>query len=169
MLTNAHVVAGTNKVTVQVTATESLAATVVVYDPERDVAVLRVPKLKAAPLAFAQAPAAKDADAIVLGYPGDGGFTVGPARVRDQEPIVGHDIYGNGTITREIYAIRGIVRSGNSGGPLITPAGEVYGIVFATALDSDDTGFVLTDAEIAPDVALGRTETTAKSTGACAG
>jgi S1-C subfamily serine protease len=167
MLTNAHVVAGTNKVTVQ-TATGSLAATVVVYDPEADVAVLRVPKLTAAPLAFAATAAAEGADAIVVGYPADGNFTPAPARVRDQEKIVGHDIYGKGTITREIYAIRGTVISGNSGGPLISPAGEVYGIVFAKALDDTQTGFVLTNAEIAPDVALGRTETTAKSTGACA-
>jgi S1-C subfamily serine protease len=167
MLTNAHVVAGTNKVTVQ-TASGSLSATVVVYDPERDVAVLRVPKLTAAPMAFVPAAAAKDADAIVVGYPADGSFTPAPARVRDQETIVGHDIYGKGTISREIYSIRGTVISGNSGGPLISPDGQVYGIVFATALDASQTGFVLTNAEIAPDVARGRTETTAKSTGACA-
>ena len=167
MLTNAHVVAGTDHVTVQVSATVSLVARVVVYDPERDVAVLDVPGLKAPPLTLAATPAATGSDAVVLGYPEDGGFTIGPSRIRSTQTITGHDIYGQGDISRQIYSIRGIVRSGNSGGPLITPAGAVLGIVFATALDSADTGFVLTDSEISVDASAGRTATAAVDTGAC--
>jgi S1-C subfamily serine protease len=166
VLTNAHVVAGTDHVVVETQAGE-LAARVVLYDSSRDVAVLDVPGLKAAPLVFASKPAAGGDDAIVLGYPGDGSFTTGPSRIRNAQTITGHDIYGSGTVTREVYLIRGTVRSGNSGGPLITPAGDVLGIVFATALDSPDTGFVLTNAEIAPDAAAGRTATEAVSTRGC--
>jgi S1-C subfamily serine protease len=167
VLTNAHVVAGTNQVEVELENGDTKVANVVVYDPERDVAVLSVPGLKETPLQFATAPAKTDDDAIVLGYPGDGEFTIGPSRIREQDKIKGHDIYGQGQITREIYSIRGVVRSGNSGGPLITPDGRVLGIVFATALDSDDTGFVLTDSEIMPDAVIGRTATEKVSTGNC--
>jgi S1-C subfamily serine protease len=167
MLTNAHVVAGTNSVRVVVSNTETLDAKVVVYDPDRDVAVLDVPGLKAPALTLAPTPADTNADAIVLGYPGDGSFTIAPSRIRDREKISGKNIYGNGTVTREIYSILGIVRSGNSGGPLINPDGSVLGIVFATALDSNDTGFVLTNAEIKPDSDLGLTATAAVSTQKC--
>jgi S1-C subfamily serine protease len=168
MVTNAHVVAGTDRVTVQVSPLQNLTATVVFYDPERDVAVLRVPDLKAPPLTFAPAVAASGDSAIVLGYPEDGPFTIGAARIRDKQTITGPDIYNQNQVTREIYAIRGTVRSGNSGGPLITPTGSVLGIVFATALDSDDTGFVLTDGEISGDVAKGLASTGKASTGGCA-
>ncbi len=167
MLTNAHVVAGTNQVQVQVSDSQTLTAHVVVYDPERDVAVLSVPGLKAPALTLASATAASGSDAIVLGYPEDGGFTPRAARIRDQEPISGHDIYGNGNITRQIYSIRGVVQSGNSGGPLIDTSGAVLGIVFATALDASETGFVLTNGEIKPDADAGLAATDSVPTGAC--
>jgi S1-C subfamily serine protease len=167
MITNAHVVAGTSHVDVQVSATRTLSARVVLYDPERDVAVLDVAGLTATPLVFAPTPAASGANAIVVGYPEDGPFTPRPARIRAQETISGHDIYGQGSVTRQIYSIRGLVQSGNSGGPLITPDGKVLGIVFATALDSSDTGFVLTDSEIASDATAGQSASAAVGTGAC--
>jgi S1-C subfamily serine protease len=167
VVTNAHVVAGTNSVKVELPNHTELPAKVVLYDPSRDVAVLSVANLKAAPLKFATDPAASGADAVVLGYPLDGSFTAGAARIRDQETIVGHDIYGNGTISRQIYSIRGLVRSGNSGGPLISPDGSVLGIVFATALDSQNTGFVLTNGEIASDIATGLDASNPVGTGDC--
>jgi S1-C subfamily serine protease len=166
ILTNAHVVAGTSDVAV-VTGQGQLTAHVVLYDPRRDVAVLYVPDLNAGPLAFTPKPADTGANAIVLGYPEDGPFDVRPARVRDRENIDGHDIYGHGNIEREIYSIRSTVRSGNSGGPLIAPDGTVLGMVFATALDSSNTGFVLTDAEIAGDADAARTATRSVDTGNC--
>jgi S1-C subfamily serine protease len=166
ILTNAHVVAGTSDVAV-VTKSGQLTAHVVLYDPRRDVAVLNVPGLHAPPLKFTPRPAGTNANAIVLGYPEDGPFDVRAARVRDREHIDGHDIYGHGTVEREIYSIRSTVRSGNSGGPLIAPDGTVLGMVFATALDSSDTGFVLTDAEIASDANAGRHATAAVSTQGC--
>jgi S1-C subfamily serine protease len=70
-------------------------------------------------------------------------------------------------VTRKIYSVRAVVRSGNSGGPLLSGSGTVLGIVFATALDSPDTGFVLTDSEIAPDVEAGRSADQPVSTGGC--
>jgi S1-C subfamily serine protease len=159
-------VAGSSAVRVE-TPGGSLSARVVVYDPEVDVAVLSVNGLSAPALSFAQQPAATGDDAIVLGYPEDGPFNVQPARIRERGEITGRDIYGDNTIRREIYSIRGTVRSGNSGGPLISGTGTVLGMVFATALDSTDTGFVLTDAQISGDANAGLSATAAVSTQTC--
>jgi S1-C subfamily serine protease len=155
VLTNAHVVAGTAQVGVQVSANETLRATVVLYDPRRDVAVLDVPGLDATPLPFASVAARTGDPAVVLGYPEDGPFDVQSARVRTRTTVSGNDIYGNAQVNREIYSLRATVRSGNSGGPLIADDGAVLGIVFATALDSSDTGYALTNSEIGADAAAG--------------
>ena len=167
VMTNAHVVAGTSQVAVQVSANRNLAATVVLYDPERDVAVLDVPGLAAPALDFAAHPASTGDPAIVLGSPQDGPFTVHSARVRTPTVVSGNDIYGDGNVRREIYGLRAVIRSGNSGGPLLADDGTVLGVVFATALDSPDTGYALTAAEVAPDAARGRTARAPVATGAC--
>jgi S1-C subfamily serine protease len=167
IMTNAHVVAGTRTVTVQASGGRTLTATVVVFDPNRDVAVLDVPGLNAPVLNFASKPAKTGDPAVVLGYPENGPFTVDSARVRSESTVQGSNIYGNGNIKRSIYSIRGTVRSGNSGGPLLSDDGTVLGVVFATALDSSDTGFVLTDSEVAPLATQGRTATTAVGTSGC--
>ncbi|MDT4977666.1 MAG: hypothetical protein QOG98_3424, partial [Pseudonocardiales bacterium] len=152
---------------VAISDTETVPATVIVYDPRRDVAVLAVPDLNAPALQFAPKPASTGDPAVVLGYPQDGPFDVRSARVRSQDTVSGKDIYGNGNVRREIYAIYAVVRSGNSGGPLIATDGTVFGVVFATALDSSNTGYALTDSEIAPDVAKARTASGSASTGSC--
>jgi S1-C subfamily serine protease len=167
VLTNAHVVAGTAQVGVQVSKNRTLPATVVVYDPRRDVAVLNVPALDAPVLQFSSTPASRGDPAVVLGYPEDGPFTVKAARVRSRQTIVGNDIYGNQRVRRDIYSIRAVVRSGNSGGPLLADNGTVLGIVFATALDSSDTGYGLTDGEVAPAAQVGLTTTAPVDTGRC--
>ncbi|MGI8666017.1 MAG: MarP family serine protease [Jatrophihabitans sp.] len=166
VLTNAHVVAGANQVQVQ-SGSGWLTARVVLFDPGRDIAVLQVPGLSAKPLRLSAAIAGSGQDAIVLGYPQDGPFDVRPARIRDREKITGRDIYGQLSVDRDIYTIRSVVRAGNSGGPLIATNGSVLGIVFASALDSADTGFVLTAQEAAGDATRGRTATAAVGTGNC--
>src|SRR5690242_15461990 len=87
---------------------------VVVYDPERDLAVVYVPGLRAPIMPFVTKPAATGASAIVLGYPQDGPYDAQSARVSDVSRITGPDIYDSGDVTREIYTIRSLVRSGNS-------------------------------------------------------
>lgn len=166
VLTNAHVVAGANQVKVE-TSRGRLTAHVVVFDAGRDIAVLWVPGLKLAPLKLSGVPASSGQDAIVLGYPEDGPFDVRPARVRDRELISGRDIYGQVSVDRDIYTIRSVVRSGNSGGPLIATDGSVLGIVFASALDSADTAFVLTADEVTDAANAGRRATKPVGTGAC--
>jgi S1-C subfamily serine protease len=167
VLTNAHVVAGTRSISIETQNHQELAGTVVLFDPERDLAVIRVPGLSTPTMSFASSKAKTDADAIVLGYPLDGPFDAEPARVRDVRPIQGPDIYNNDTVTREIYTIRGLVRSGNSGGPLISSNGSVLGVVFAAAADDPEVGFALTAAEAAPDVQAGRNATDHVNTGSC--
>jgi S1-C subfamily serine protease len=163
VLTNAHVVAGAQSVTV-----DNLSARVVVFDPKRDVAVLYVPELNAPALHFAPRPAHSGEPAVVLGYPENGPYTVRSARVRGESTVRGSDIYGRGSVDRTIYSIRSVVRSGNSGGPLLAYNGRVLGMVFATALDSPDTGFALTDQEIRARARQGSGRVAATSAGSCA-
>lgn len=166
MLTNAHVVAGARSVVVE-DGGNSLPARVVLFDPERDVAVLDVPGLHAPALNFARKAADTGDPAVVLGYPEDGPYTAQAARVRSRTTVHGSDIYGHGSVDRSIYSVRSIVRSGNSGGPLLAFNGRVLGMVFATALDSPDTGFVLSDSEIGADARRGSSLTAPRATGAC--
>lgn len=165
LMTNAHVVAGVRRPEVEV-GSRTLSATVVLYDPQRDVAVLDVPGLTATPLAFGGV-AGRGATAIVAGYPQDGPFTAGAARIRDRQEIRGPNIYMTRDVTRQVYAVRALVRPGNSGGPLLTPAGQVYGVVFAASTDTADTGYALTAAEVASDASRGRSGGSRVSTGGC--
>jgi S1-C subfamily serine protease len=167
IMTNAHVVAGVERPRVEV-GNQQRDATVVLYNPERDIAVLRVPNLGRAPLRFSTTRGDTNDDAIILGYPEDGDFFVGPARIRDRIEVRGPDIYDDHTVTRESYTIRGSVRSGNSGGPLLAPNGGVYGVIFAAAVDQADTGFALTAEEVKPDADRGATATAPVATGDCA-
>jgi S1-C subfamily serine protease len=167
VMTNAHVVAGTRDVQVETTKGR-LGATVVVYDPERDLAVLYVPGLTAPVMPFVSKASGTGSSAIVLGYPLDGPYNAQSARVREVSKITGPDIYDTGDVTREIYTIRGLVRSGNSGGPLVSPAGKVLGVIFAAAADDRNTGFALTADEAASTAQLGTSRTSPVQTGDCA-
>jgi S1-C subfamily serine protease len=165
VMTNAHVVAGTQRLVIEVGG-DRYDARVVVYDPARDLAVLAVPGLSAPILRFT-GPARPGSDAIVVGYPLDGPYTAVSARVRDIRQVRGPDIYNDATVDREVYTIRATVRSGNSGGPLLAADGSVYGVIFAAAVDDPQTGFALTARESAPVVAAGRAASAAVDTGAC--
>lgn len=168
VLTNAHVVAGTRGALSVEQNGDTHRGRVVAYDPETDLAVVYVPDLAGPVLPFAATPAVSGDDAIILGYPLDGGYNAQSARVRDTGPIRGPDIYQDKTVTRDVYTLRGLVRNGNSGGPLLNTHGAVLGVVFAAAADNDDIGFALTLPEVQPVAAEGQTATSAVSTGSCA-
>ncbi|SDD85019.1 MarP family serine protease [Actinokineospora iranica] len=167
VMTNAHVVAGTDEVTVE-SAGRTLRARVVHYDPQTDVAILTVPGLAAQPLPFAPGDATSGQDGIVLGYPLDGPYTASPARVRDRIPLRGPDIYDSATVNRDVFTLRAKVLSGNSGGPLVNTRGEVIGVVFGAAVDNSETGFALTAAEIRPEVGQAPSMVQPVGTGRCA-
>ena len=165
VMSNAHVVAGSDSVTVEAEG-QTYDATVVSYDPNEDISILDVPNLPQRPLVFADQPAKSGTDAVVLGYPGGGEFAATPARVRETIELNGPDIYRTTTVNREVYTIRGTVRQGNSGGPMINRAGQVLGVVFGAAVDDNDTGFVMTANEVSRQLA--KIGNTAKvPTGAC--
>lgn len=166
LMTNAHVVAGVQNPDVEVAPGDVRRATVVLYDPGRDIAVLYVPGLKLEPLRFAGAAESGD-DAIVVGYPEDGPFTAVSARVRERITAVGRDIYDRRDVRRDVYSLRTRVRPGNSGGPLLAPNGGVYGVIFAAAADDPSTGYALTAREVASDAEQGRTATEPVSTQTC--
>jgi S1-C subfamily serine protease len=158
VMTNAHVVGGVDHPTVQVGGEgQRYDATVVLYDWKRDIAVLDVPGLNAPALHFSDKDAATGSDAIVAGFPENGPFDVRAARVRDRIQANGPDIYHRGTVQRDVYSLYTTVRQGNSGGPLLTPQGKVYGVVFAKSLDDSHTGYALTADEVRPDIRRGRT------------
>jgi len=131
VVTNAHVVAGENDTVVEVHgASPDLSAELVAFDPHDDIAVLRVPGLQPAPLPIASSTPVGAAVGI-LGYPEDGPFVIEPGRVGQTQPTRTEDAYGDGPVTRSITSLRGLVRPGNSGGPLVDASGDVVATVFA--------------------------------------
>ncbi|NLU75554.1 MarP family serine protease [Streptomyces sp. HNM0575] len=158
VMTNAHVVGGVRKPTVQIGGVGRIHdARVVLYDPRRDIAVLEAPTLEAPALEFAPKDAGRGDSAIVAGFPENGGFDVRAARVRDRVDADGPDIYHRDRVRRDIYSLYTTIRQGNSGGPLLTPDGRVYGVVFAKSLDNSRTGYALTADEVRGDARRGRT------------
>ncbi|MFB6618719.1 MarP family serine protease [Streptomyces sp. NPDC085524] len=169
VMTNAHVVGGVAEPTVQIGGEGKLYdGKVVLYDWARDIAVLDVPKLKAPPLEFTEKDAVSGNDAIVAGFPENGAYDVRAARVRGRINANGPDIYHRGTVRRDVYSLFATVRQGNSGGPLLTPDGKVYGVVFAKSLDDPNTGYALTVDEIRDDIRDGRTADRRIDTQGCA-
>ena len=152
VMTTADTLAGGTTFTVEI-AGRTLDSQVVSYDPERNLTVLAVPDLSAAPLPLAAEPAKSGSDAVLLGYPEDADIATVPARIREDIELKGPDIYKTTTVSRDVYTIRPAPRKGMSGGPLINLGGEVLGLAFGAAIDDSDTGFVLTAREIASQLA----------------
>ncbi len=158
VMTTAHGVAGTDAVSVEVGGTK-YDGHVVSFDPNMDISILAIPDLPTAPLMFSEAPAVSGADAATLGFPHGGAYEAKPVRIRQVIELRGPDIFRTGTVTREVYALRGAVQQGNSGGPVIDLDGRVRGVVFGAAQDDPDTSFALTAKEVGPQLALvGNTE-----------
>ncbi len=165
--TNAHVVAGSSELAVQVAGRgRPYSAEVVEFDPAADVAVLKVEDLDAPALDFGSRLSTGD-DSVVVGFPQNGPYTISPSRVRERIQARGLDIYDSSTVVRDVYALRGIVREGNSGGPLINSEGDVVGMVFARSATDEETGYALTRAEIDDELDAGVGSQAPKSTGPC--
>lgn len=165
LMTNAHVVAGVDEPRVELNG-DWVDATVVLYDPQTDVAVLALDDDGLEPLAFAEG--AEGESVAILGYPQDGPFDQQPARIRDAQQLRSPDIYGNDAVVRDVYSLRGLVRPGNSGGPIVNAGGEVVGVIFAASVTDADTGYALTTGQVADAAAEGIASGAEVSTGACA-
>lgn len=165
--TNAHVVAGIKKPFVQDTA-GTHSATPVWFDPSLDFAVLRVPNLSGQPLLLSNKPIAHGTPAVVLGYPGGGGFTAKAAAVLDQFTASGRNIYGKGYTSRDVYEIQADIIPGNSGGPLVATDGTVIGVIFAESTSYQHVGYALTTAQVNSEIKQAAAQNQTVNTGKCA-
>jgi S1-C subfamily serine protease len=140
VVTNAHVVAGEADTTVQVEGREpSLVAVPIAFDPTHDVAVLRVTGLEEPPLAMA-AQATEGTSGAILGYPEDGPFDVQAGRIGHTQQVISQNAYGEGPVLRLLTPLRGLVRPGNSGGPVVSADGRVLATVFASTTGGGPPG-----------------------------
>jgi S1-C subfamily serine protease len=171
VVTNAHVVAGESDTTVQVDGNPpGLDADVIDFDPHDDIAILRVAGLHEPALPLAPNPQ-PGTPAAILGYPLDGRLDIESGRIGQTELVSTEDAYGNGPILRTITALRGLVRPGNSGGPMVDGAGRVVATVFAaiTGTPSGKGGFAVPNKLVRHQLAVSRSRTHSVSTGPCAG
>ncbi|MGH3412839.1 MAG: MarP family serine protease [Marmoricola sp.] len=166
LMTNAHVVAGVTDPHVRVDG-HDVPARVVYYNPDVDVAVLRVSGLDGPTLGFDRSGHVRQVGAV-LGYPEDGPFDAEPARIRAQQRLRSPNIYGSGTVTRDVYSLRSKIRPGNSGGPLVSRRGKVLGVVFAASVSNAHTGYALTAEQVAGPATAGLNANRPVSTGGCA-
>ena len=166
LMTNAHVVAGVTEPEIK-DGDRTLDATVVYYNPDVDVAVLDVPGLDGPTIRF-ELDGKEKMQGAVLGYPQDGPYDAQPARIRGEQRLRSPDIYGNGTVTRHVFSLRGSIRPGNSGGPFVSSAGKVLGVVFAASVSDKDTGYALTSDQVRQAAARGLQSNDRVSSGNCA-
>jgi S1-C subfamily serine protease len=167
IITNAHVVAGIASPYV-ITQKGTFPATVVWFDPNVDLAILRVSGLSEAPLTIVPTHVANGTAGAVLGYPGGGPFDAVPAAVLQDFTAEGRNIYDQGETTRDVYSIKATVIPGNSGGPLINKQGAVIGIVFAQSTTYNQVGYALTTPQFVQEYHAHSSATQGVSTGECA-
>ncbi len=171
VVTNAHVVAGETNTTVQPGGhAPGLPARAIDFDPHDDIAILRVSGLSARPLTLAAKPVSGTAAAI-LGYPLDGPFNAEPGRIGSTQMVNTEDAYGNGPVLRSITSLRGLVRPGNSGGPMVDAAGRVVATVFAAITGAGNRrpgGFAVPNTLVRTQLAAALSRDRLTGTGACA-
>ena len=167
VVTNAHVVAGLDRITVEERGGRRLSTTPVLFDPELDVAVLRVSGLAGPPLQLAGAQVERGTGGATLGHPGGGPFDARAAAVLRTFVATGRDIYGRNITRREVYQLQGQIREGNSGGPFVRPDGVVVGVVFAASTTDPNVGYALTSPQVVQRVDQAR-GAGATGTGPCA-
>ncbi len=165
-MTNAHVIAGARTTRV-VLGGQTFDATPVFFDPELDVALLRVPRLSAPVLHFAPTDPKRGTGGAALGYPGGNGFTAVAAAVARRLDATGRDIYDESLVTRSVLELRADIQKGDSGGPLVLKDGSIGGIVFAEARTDPSVGYALTPTSVAEAIGPAMTATREVDTGPC--
>jgi S1-C subfamily serine protease len=167
IVTNAHVVAGERSDPRVSTEADAARATVVLFDPELDVALLYAPELNLPVLRLARGAPARGATGATLGHPNGGALDVEPAAVRDVFRASGYDIYGRHEVIRVVLEMAASVVPGNSGGPFVDVDGTVDGVVFARSSADESTGYALSMPAVREAIAPGLQSSEAVSTGPC--
>ncbi|MGH8903269.1 MAG: MarP family serine protease [Egibacteraceae bacterium] len=167
VVTNAHVVAGAESLTVR-DLRGSHEAVAILVDPSLDLAVLSSPRARATAIDWVTTPAPRGTAGATLGFPGgQRDVNYRPAVVQAQFRAIGRDIYGDQTVTREILALSSGVQRGDSGGPFVTSDGQVGGVVFAASSSELGTGYALTAGQVSADVATAIARNRQVDTGPC--
>ena len=166
IVTNAHVVAGESQTSVQIRGVgRAIPARVIWFDADNDIAILDAPGVEASPLPIRSSVPAADRSAAMLGFPENGPFTIRSARIGLTRDVRTTDITDTRRVVRSVTAFRGVVRHGNSGGPLLNSSGEVVGTVFAAAVDDVEGGYAIPTSVVLD--AISRETTVSVSTGPC--
>ncbi len=166
VITNAHVVAGADEIDViPGGAGDTLDAELVAFDPNRDLAVLRVPESDQAALPISDIDVG--GNGAVFGYPGGGPLEISPFQVGDEVTAIGTDIYDRSQTRREVFVLAAELRPGDSGGALVNLAGEVVAVAFAIAPDRPNVAYALTTEEV--NAVLGRDLGASVGSGPCLG
>jgi len=166
VITNAHVVAGTSGTTITTPTGQQIRATVVLFDPERDIAILSVPTLRLELLP--QGDAVRGTTGAAIGYPAGGPQRISPAVVNGSVVAEGRDIYGRNLVRRQIWITQADVQPGDSGGPLVDVGGNVLGVIFAASTTQPGQAYALTDAEASSDIQQARGLSQQVPVGSCA-
>ncbi|MDP9271636.1 MAG: MarP family serine protease [Chloroflexota bacterium] len=166
VVTNAHVVSGGDTMAVAL-AGSTHTATLILFDPRQDVALLRVPSVTGPVLDLAGSTPQRGTQAAALGFPGGGGLTVIPAVVTSSFVAEGPDIYDRGTVSRSIVELRAGVRRGDSGGPLLTSPGIVGGIVFGASRADPTVGYAIAASSVAVELREGSARSSPVDSGGC--
>jgi uncharacterized membrane protein required for colicin V production len=167
VVTNAHVVAGVDAPHVERRNGDDLTATVTLFDPDLDLAVLRLVGPVPEPLRLATTSLDRGAQGAVLGYPGGGPLEAEGAAVRRTIIAAGKDIYGEDTVRRQVYELQAHVRPGHSGGPFVSIDGTVAGVVFAASTTNEEVGYALTATQARPLIGRGAARSVSVDTGDC--
>jgi len=167
VVTNAHVVAGDRDTRVTASDGRRLDTTVVAFDPDRDLAVLRVPGLGLPALQLGEGHV--DDRGALFGHPYGGGLRQAPVRIAEQIVARGTDIARSHATEREVFVLAATTAPGDSGGPVVDPDGRVMGVMFAYDISRDSTAYALTRTELDPVLApvLAGTAPASVGTGDC--
>jgi S1-C subfamily serine protease len=165
IITNAHVVAGTKTIFVKPFGASPILARPILFDPRFDLAILLpLSHISAKPLAIDPDVVERGQPAVVLGHPGGGPLTYGPAAVESRFVAQGRDIYDNAIVDRVVYELEAVVKQGDSGGPLIGPNGKVLGVVFSRSTTNNTIGYALASPKVLAKVNLAAKELAADPT-----
>jgi S1-C subfamily serine protease len=167
VVTNAHVIAGVETPHIQRRNGVTSVATVTLFDPDLDLAILRFGESGPEPIPLATGDLDRGARGAILGYPGGGPLEVEAAAVRRTITAAGRDIYGEETVRRRVYELQAEIRPGHSGGPFVGVDGSLAGVVFAASTTNEGVGYALTAAQVRSQITIGSRRTEPVETGDC--